>query len=89
MRKIKFELTVGSTLGIEEPERTTKNEKSRSRVCYGMKMTVEDCGECYTVEFPDITYNKSELIRFIAMLERNDVSPVHVEEIIDDFFYSW
>lgn len=89
MRKIKFELTVSTELGIEEPEHKTSKENIRHRVCYGLKMTVEDCGECYTVDFPNITYSKAELSRFIAMLERNDVSPVHVEEMIDDFFYSW
>lgn len=31
---------------------------------------------------------EKKLRDFVSMLERNDVSPVHVEEMIDDFFYA-
>ena len=35
-----------------------------------------------------ISFSRKKLRDFVSMLERNDVSPVHVEEMIDDFFYA-
>lgn len=51
-------------------------------------MTVTENGGSETVKFPDISFSEKKLRNFVAMLERNGVSPVHVEEMIDDFFYS-
>lgn len=90
MQKAKFELTVGTAaLESEDPECGKNRKTNCRRSSYGLKMTVESGGESSTAEFPDITYSRSEMADFISMLERNDVSPVHVEELIDDFFYSW
>ena len=61
---------------------------SGSRVSYGIVMTVTENGGSETVKFPDISFSEKKLRDFVAMLERNGVSPVHVEEMIDDFFYS-
>ena len=61
---------------------------SGSRVSYGIVMTVTENGGSETVKFPDISFSEKMLRDFVAMLERNGVSPVHVEEMIDDFFYS-
>lgn len=61
---------------------------SGSRVSYGIVMTVTENGGSETVKFPDISFSEKKLRDFVAMLERNSVSPVHVEEMIDDFFYS-
>ena len=41
-----------------------------------------------TTSFPDISFSRKKLRDFVSMLERHDVSPVHVEEMIDDFFYA-
>ena len=61
---------------------------SGSRASYGIVMTVTENGGSETVKFPDISFSEKKLRDFVAMLERNGVSPVHVEEMIDDFFYS-
>ena len=61
---------------------------SGSRVSYGIVMTVTENGGSETVKFPDISFSEKKLRDFVAMLERNSVSPVHGEEMIDDFFYS-
>ena len=51
-------------------------------------MTVTENGFNETTSFPDISFSRKKLRDFVSMLERNDVSPVHVEEMIDDFFYA-
>ena len=61
---------------------------SGGRVSYGIVMTVTESGGSETVKFPDISFSERKLRDFVAMLERNSVSPVHVEEMIDDFFYA-
>ena len=51
-------------------------------------MTVTENGFNETTSFPDISFSRKKLRDFVSMLERNDVSPAHVEEMIDDFFYA-
>lgn len=58
------------------------------RISYGIVMTVTENGFNETTSFPDISFSRKKLRDFVSMLERNDVSPVHVEEMIDDFFYA-
>lgn len=69
--------------------KTTKaSTASGDRISYGIVMTVTENGRSETVSFPDISFSRKKLGDFVAMLERNEVSPVHVEEMIDDFFYA-
>lgn len=69
--------------------RSKKNSTaSGGRISYGIVMTVTENGFNETTSFPDISFSRKKLRDFVSMLERNDVSPAHVEEMIDDFFYA-
>lgn len=60
---------------------------SGSRVSYGIVMTVTENGGSETVKFPDISFSeKAQGFCRHARAQRR--LPVHVEEMIDDFFYS-
>lgn len=93
MRQIKFDIVGGASCPTDYEEEGACGEQgcpisSGSRVSYGIVMTVTENGGSETVKFPDISFSEKKLRNFVAMLERNGVSPVHVEEMIDDFFYS-
>lgn len=71
------------------PPKQEKVQPPRAgRISYGIVMTVTENGFNETTSFPDISFSRKKLRDFVSMLERNDVSPVHVEEMIDDFFYA-
>lgn len=104
MRQVRFEITGGANCrgGCETDgigyaaisdtacasEIQSSSTDSQKLVSYGIIMTVTENGGIEKVSFPDISFSKRKLRDFVAMLERNDVSPVHVEEMIDDFFYA-
>lgn len=104
MRQVRFEITDGicrpagcetddiGYAAISDAQCASEVRKSSTasggRISYGIVMTVTENGGSETVKFPDISFSEKKLRDFVAMLERNGVSPVHVEEMIDDFFYS-
>ena len=72
--------TDGIAVGTELPD----------RISYGLSVIVTGTGgEKERTSYPDISLSKQAVEDFIDMLRRNSVSPVHVEEMIDDFFYAW
>lgn len=72
---------------LSAPPKQEKVQPPRA-ASYGIVMTVTENGFNETTSFPDISFSRKKLRDFVSMLERNDVSPVHVEEMIDDFFYA-
>ncbi|MBQ2775070.1 MAG: hypothetical protein IJF40_04195 [Clostridia bacterium] len=65
------------------------NTDKSTRLTFGICVTVEyEDGHIKSQMYPDISYSKSKVEKFISMLVRNDVSPVHIEDMIDDYFYS-
>ncbi len=104
MRQVSFKITDGGDrpseceaddigyAAISDAEcacETTKDSTAPGgHISYGIVMTVTENGRSETVSFPDISFSRKKLRDFVAMLERNEVSPVHVEEMIDDFFYA-
>ncbi len=54
---------------------------------FGISVSTED-GKVVLKTYPDISYSKHMVEKFISMLVRNDVSLVHIDEMIDDYFYS-
>lgn len=104
MRQVRFEITDGicrpagcetNDIGyaaISDAQCASEARKSSTasggRISYGIVMTVTENGLNETTSFPDISFSRKKLRDFVSMLERNDVSPVHVEEMIDDFFYA-
>ena len=99
MRQVRFEITDGicrpagcetDDIGYAQcaSEARKSSTASGGRISYGIVMTVTENGFNETTSFPDISFSRKKLRDFVSMLERNDVSPVHVEEMIDDFFYS-
>ncbi len=36
---------------------------------------------------PDVSLNKENIIRFVDLLNSEDVSPVHLMDVIEDFIY--
>ena len=72
--------TDGIAVGTELPD----------RISYGLSVIVTGTGgEKERTSYPDISLSKQAVEDFIDMLRRNSVSPIHVEEMIDDFFYAW
>ena len=99
MRQVRFEITDGicrpagcetDDIGYAAISSETRKSSTASggRISYGIVMTVTENGLNKTTSFPDISFSRKKLRDFVSMLERNDVSPVHVEEMIDDFFYA-
>ena len=104
MRQVRFEITDGicrpagcetddiGYAAISDAQCASESRKSSTasggRISYGIVMTVTENGFNETTSFPDISSSRIKLRDFVSMLERNDVSPVHVEEMIDDFFYA-
>ena len=104
MRQVRFEITDGicrpagcetddiGYAAISDAQCASEARKSSTasggRISYGIVMTVTENGFNETTSFPDISFSRKKLRDFVSMLERNDVSPVHVEELIDDFFYA-
>lgn len=104
MRQVRFEITDGicrpagcetddiGYAAISDAQCASEARKSSAasggRISYGIVMTVTENGFNETTSFPDISFSRKKLRDFVSMLERNDVSPVHVEEMIDDFFYA-
>ena len=98
MRQVRFEITDGicrpagcetDDIGYAAISETRKSSTaSDGRISYGIVMTVTENGLNETTSFPDISFSRKKLRDFVSMLERNNVSPVHVEEMIDDFFYA-
>ena len=73
---------------LSAPPKQEKVQPPRAAISYGIVMTVTENGFNETTSFPDISFSRKKLRDFVSMLERNDVSPAHVEEMIDDFFYA-
>lgn len=104
MRQVRFEITDGicrpagcetddiGYAAISDAQCASEARKSSAasggRISYGIVMTVTENGFNETTSFPDISFSREKLRDFVSMLERNDVSPAHVEEMIDDFFYA-
>ena len=91
MRQVRFEITDGicRPAGCETDDiGYAAISASGGRISYGIVMTVTENGFNETTSFPDISFSRKKLRDFVSMLERNDVSPAHVEEMIDDFFYA-
>ena len=39
--------------------------------------------------YKSLSSSKNEVEKFILLLKRNDVSYIHIEDIIDDYFFSY
>ena len=69
-------------------EQKTGVERSEKAV-FGIRVIVKtEDGFEHSVVYPDISYSRKKVESFVAMLLRNDVSPVHIDEMIDDFFFA-
>ena len=56
---------------------------------FGICVTGENKdGKIISEVYSDISYSKIKVERFVSMIMRNDVSLVHIDEMIDDYFYS-
>ena len=96
MRQVRFEITDGicrpagcetddiGCAAISDAQCASEARKSSTasggRISYGIVMTVTENGFNETTSFPDISFSRKKLRDFVSMLERNDVSPAHVEE---------
>lgn len=96
MRQVRFEITDGicrpagcetddiGYAAISDAQCASEARKSSTasggRISYGIVMTVTENGFNETTSFPDISFSRKKLRDFVSMLERNDVSPVHVED---------
>ncbi len=54
------------------------NEDGASYTAYGF-----ECGECRISDFSSV---REEAERFVEMLNINEASPIHIFDIIDDYF---
>ena len=57
---------------------------------YGFKAFVKDsCGNVTERVYKSLSSSKQEVEEFILLLKRNEVSYIHIDDIIDDFFFSY
>ena len=69
---------------------STEYELVKNGVEYGFRASVTDsCGNTTERVFKNLSSSKQEVENFILLLKRNEVSYIHLEDIIDDFFFSY
>lgn len=57
---------------------------------YGFKVAFSNPnGNVTEREYKSLSSSKQEVEKFILLLQRNEVSQIHIEDLIDDFFFSY
>jgi hypothetical protein len=54
---------------------------------YGLVMVQENATECF--RYPDLTTNRAALLALQKLLCRNQVSPCHVMDVVEDMLFAY
>ena len=63
----------------------TYKSKRSERIAYGIAAYAEDKQTCIT-KLHDVTSDKDALSELIALCNRLQLSPIHLQDVIEDFF---
>lgn len=69
---------------VEITEKSMESEEGREVKVYGLKFYIS--GEnSFSKTFDDVSCDRKQLEDFRNLLQKSDLSPIHIQDVIEDF----
>ena len=60
-------------------EESILDEDNIAYISYGVRYTEDD------IKISDITLNKESMLSFIALINRENLQPIHLKDVVEDY----